>query len=358
MRKEKAWNPFSLLFNTYSYEMKDTVMEYEVTLKPSGRQFFVKSECTVLDAAIQEKISLSHGCRDGSCGECKSRLLKGRVNQPKKMDGISENELAEGYILTCVAKPKTDVEIESAYYHELDGIEPALFPCKIKNIYFPTSDIAILHLGLPPSADIKYLPGQYIDLMWKGVQRSYSIANIAYREYGLELHVRRVTNGVFSRFVFEELKPGVLLRLHGPHGTFFVRDSDAPIIFLAGGTGFAPAKAMVEKLLEKKSSRLIYIYWGISSRDYLYTILPDKWQNNHDNITFVPVLSGRDSEWKGRHGLVHQAVMEDFSDLAEFEIYACGSPDMIAAAKSDFLVHGHIEKNFFADAFTPFRQDN
>ena len=333
-------------------------MTYEVTLKPSGMQFVVENGRTVLEAATQAKITLSHSCRDGSCGECKSRLLKGQVDQPSNSDGISEKELAEGYILTCVAKPTTDIEIESTYYHELDGVEPAIFPCKVENIGFPTQNIAILHLRLPSNSDFRYLPGQYIDLMWKGVRRSYSIANAEHREHGLELHIRRVSGGVFSQLVFDELKLETLLRLYGPHGTFFIRESDAPIIFLAGGTGFAPVKAMVEHLLEKKSPRLIYVYWGVSSIDFLYTILPNEWQKNHDNITFTPVLSVSDNEWKGRQGLVHQAVMDDFPNLAQFEVYACGTSNMITVAKSDFLKCGLLEKNFFADAFTPFKQTN
>ncbi|MCF6239515.1 MAG: 2Fe-2S iron-sulfur cluster-binding protein, partial [Candidatus Marinimicrobia bacterium] len=329
---------------------------YEVTLKPSGKQFVVENETTVLDAAAQAKITLSHSCRDGSCGTCKSRLLKGQVDHPGDLDGISEDERAEGYILTCVAKPRSNVELESSYYPELDGIEPAIFPCKVENIDFPAQGIAILHLRLPPNSDFRHLPGQYIELMWKAVRRSYSIANAGYREHGIELHICRVANGVFSQFVFEELRLGTLLRLNGPHGTFFVRDGDAPIIFLAGGTGIAPVKAMVEQLLEQKSQRLINIYWGISSIDFLYTTLPNEWQKNHDNITFTPVLLNSDNEWRGRQGLVHQSVMADFPDLFPFEIYACGSPNMITAAKSDFLKRGLLERNFFADAFTPFKQ--
>jgi CDP-4-dehydro-6-deoxyglucose reductase, E3 len=336
-----------------NWEMKDTIMTYEVTLKPSGKQFVVDSECTVLDAATQGKTTLPHSCRDGSCGECKSRLLKGQVHQPKNLDGISEKELAEGYILTCVAKPATDIEIESAYYPELDGIYPALVPCKVEAVDFPAHDIAILHLRLPPNSDFKYLPGQYIDLLWKGVRRSYSIANEEHREHGLELHIRRVSSGVFSQFVFEELKPGILLRLNGPHGTFFVRDSDVPIIFLAGGTGFAPVKAMVEQLLKERSHRQIHIYWGISMIELAYTNLPNLWQNNNDNITFTSVLSSNEANWQGREGLVHQAVMDDFRDLSQFNVYACGTSNMIEVAKSDFLKCGLLEKNFFADAFTP-----
>lgn len=331
---------------------------YTATLKPSGKQFTVDTERTILDAASQAKIHLPHSCRDGSCGACKSRLLKGQVSQAGNHDAITDEELAAGYILNCVAKPTSDIEIESTYYPELDGIESCIFPCKVVDIEFPAQDIAIMHLRLPPNSDFRYISGQYIDLMWKGVRRSYSIANAQHRELGLELHIRRVSGGVFSQLVFEELKPGVLLRLDGPHGTFFVRNSDTPIIFLAGGTGFAPVKAMVEKLLEQKSHRSIHIYWGVSSIDALYSTLPDMWQKNQDNITFTPVLSDSDVKWQGRQGLVHQAVMDDFSDLTQFEIYACGSSNMIDAAKRDFLKQGLFEKNFIADAFTPFKQTN
>jgi len=333
-------------------------MEYEVILKPSGKQFVVADDCSVLDGAAQAKINLPHSCRNGSCGACKSRLLKGQIDQPVSLDGITADELTAGYILTCLAKPKTNLEIESAYYPELDGIEPVLLPCKVETIDFSDSDIAILHLRLPSNTNIRYLPGQYINLTWKGVTRSYSIANAGQQDHRLELHIRHVDGGEFSKFVFEEIKAGTLLRLEGPHGTFFVRNSDAPIIFLAGGTGFAPVKAMVEQLLEQDTKRLIYIYWGIRSIAAFYTTLPEQWQKTYNNIMFVPVLSGNEVEWQGRRGLVHQAVMEDFSELAPFEIYACGSMEMITAAKSDFLDRGLTEKNFFSDAFTPYKQIN
>ena len=287
---------------------------------------------------------------------CKSRLIEGNVNHPKNLDGITDEELANGYILTCVAVPTSDIEIESDYYPELDGIDPVISPCKVNSIEFPAHDIAILNLRLPPTSNMKYLPGQYIDLEWKGVQRSYSIANMLNKAHGLELHIRRVPNGKFSDLVFNELKQESLLRLNGPHGTFFVRNTDAPIIFLAGGTGFAPVKAMVEQLLEKKTGREVYIYWGNSTVEGFYSSLPKCWAEENSNITYIPVYSENNQKWKERKGLVHQAVLEDISNLKDFEVYTCGSPNMIKAAKSDFLAHGLLEKNFFADAFTPFKQ--
>ena len=114
--------------------------------------------------------------------------------------------------------------------------------------------------------------------MWKGMRRSYSIANIGRNDGGLELHIRRFPDGKFSQLIFKDLSPGMLLRIHGPHGTFFVRKGDSPIIFLAGGTGFAPIKAMVEQLLDENSRRQIHLYWGVSSADTLYSQLPDTWR--------------------------------------------------------------------------------
>lgn len=329
-------------------------MTYTVTLNPSGKAFNVDEDGLILDTAIQANIHLSHSCRNGSCGVCKSKLLKGKVDHPENMSGISSAELDDGYILTCLAKPMSDLEIEANYFAELDGIESGTFPCKVSSIEFPSEDIMILKLRFPPNAIMQYLPGQYIDLMWKDLRRSYSVANTTL-ESDVELHIRHVPGGQFSRFLFDELKPGTLLRMNGPHGTFFVRESEAPVIFLAGGTGFAPVKAMVEQLLNNESNRQIHIYWGARTAEGFYSSKPELWQEQHDNITFIPVLSDGNKDWFGRQGFVHKAVSEDFKDLSLFEVYACGSLDMIEAAKDDFLKQGLLDKNFFADAFTPFK---
>lgn len=330
-------------------------MVYEVTLKPSGIRFSVDGESSLLEAAAQSNIKLAHSCRDGSCGTCKSKLLTGEVDQPANLSGVSAEEVDQSFILTCVAKPMSDIEIQANYFPELDGLDPAIFPCKVKEINFPAPDIAVINLRLPPGSNFKYLPGQYIDLLWNGERRSYSIANMQDTAHGIELHVRYVMNGIFSEFIFGKLKPEALLRLEGPRGTFFIRENESPIIFLAGGTGFAPVKAMIEQLISQGSSRLIYLYWGGQRVEHIYSRLPEGWQREYPNVNFIPVLSGDDNSWEGRKGLVHQAVLEDFDELSRFDVYACGSMDMINAAKSDFLKQGLNEVNFYSDAFTPYK---
>jgi len=226
-------------------------------------------------------------------------------------------------------------------------------PCKVDSISHPAPDIAILRLRLPPDSHFNYLPGQYVELIHGTTRRSYSIANCPATYQGIELHLRNIPGGVMSRYVFGQLHQDKLLYLEGPQGTFFVRDGSGPIIFLAGGTGFAPVKAMVEQLLLDGSRRELFIYWGNSSVSGFYSDLPQRWQDEHANISYVPVLSGDEGSWSGRRGLVHKAVLEDFGDLSEYAIYACGAPAMVEAARDEFIAMGAKPDTFFFDSFTP-----
>jgi len=329
-------------------------MSIKVNIVPSGKQFEIDTGVSILDGALKQHISLPHSCKSGDCGTCKAKLIRGKV-QSENSTALSEQEINDGFILTCLSRAQSDVILESAYYPQLDGISAAIFPCKVSSIEFPADDVAIIHLRFPPNAQLKFLPGQYVNLMWKGLQRSYSIANACVTYDGLELHIRHVPNGEFSQLIFNELKLQTLVRIQGPHGSFFLREGTAPIIMLAGGTGFAPVKALVEEIIEKKIQRQVDIYWGATSASGLYSDLPTHWQSSFPNIRYVPVISGDDAAWTGRRGWVHQAVLEDFDDIGRHEVYACGSNAMIKAAKSDFIQRGLNEANFYSDAFTPFK---
>jgi len=312
-------------------------------------EFSVSDNESILQSAINSNVYLEHSCINGNCGSCKVKIIKGTVNTLKS-NGLSESEIEEGYVLACCAKATSDLELIANYYPELSTVKRMIQPCKVAELDFPANDVAILKLKLPPTANFKFLAGQFIDLMIKGDKRSYSIANIAETYNGIELHIRKVNNGLFSDYIFNELKLNQLLRIDGPIGSFFVRDGNAPIIFLAGGTGFAPIKAMVEKLITNKVNRKIYIYWGVSKVAGFYSEVADGWQSQYSNIIYTPVLSG-DEVYSGKKGLVHQAVLNDFSDLSKYEVYACGSSMMIDAARNDFVTNGLNPENFYSDAF-------
>lgn len=328
-------------------------MKYNARIQPSGTEFSVKDDETILDSAIESSIFLEHSCMSGSCGVCKSKLIKGELKKSSvhPVGGLSKAEINDGYILTCQAMPESDIELEAKFYPELSNIKKTVQPCKIEDLSFPDKDIVIVKLRLPPTAKFEFLSGQYIQLIVKGQRRSYSIANTFATYQGIELHVRRVEKGLFSEFLFSEAKQNQLLRLEGPLGSFFVREGKSPILFLAGGTGFAPVKSMVEQLIATGlSTREIYVYWGSSKESYFYSELPKQWEKDGYITKYVPVLSTND-KWHGRNGLVHEAVLDDFSDLKDYEVYACGSTAMIKAAKTSFISKGLVEANFHSDAF-------
>jgi CDP-4-dehydro-6-deoxyglucose reductase len=211
-------------------------------------------------------------------------------------------------------------------------------------------------LRLPMNENFRFLAGQYIDLLLKdGKRRSYSLAHPP-RPEGvtyLELHVRHTPGGLFTDRVFSGMKVREILRFEGPLGTFYLRESEKPAVMVASGTGFAPLRAMCESALEKGLKRPITLYWGCRAKRDLYMLdLPSSW--NAPGFKFIPVLSDPtpDCQWTGRTGFVHRAVMEDFPDMSGVQVYACGAPVMVDAARRDFSLHCSLpSEEFFADSF-------
>ena len=327
-------------------------MNHKITIFPSETKLEADTELTVLQNALQNHIMLEHSCGTGQCGACKTKLLSGEIQFDDKFNVLNAQERAEGVFLSCTAHALSDLSIEAEYFAELADIQKKTIPCKIDSIHYPVANTAILKLRLSPAADFKYLPGQYIDLTFSGISRSYSIASHSVENNLIELHVRKVEGGVFSNFIFNEFKPNQLLRMQGPIGTFFIRSNEKPVIFLAGGTGFAPVKAMVESLIASNGQREIYVYWGARTCGDIYTNLPNEWAEKYPNIKSHIIVSD-DNAWKGRCGFVHQAVLDDFSQLDEYIVYACGSSAMINIAKKTFIEKGLNEHSFIADAFLP-----
>lgn len=321
-------------------------MSHLIKIFPSNIEFTGEESSSILDSALAVGIHLEHSCRNGDCGVCESTLLAGEAEDPQGTVYVQGDK-----VLTCTCKPKSNLQLQALYYPELQGQVKKIVPCKVNSIDLVSADVMKLTLRLPPAAKMNFLPGQYINLLYKGVTRSYSIANSNGVD-GIELHIRNVPNGQMSSLIFSELQVNTLMRIEGPCGTFFIRENARPIIFIAGGTGFAPVKAMVEYLVENSSTREIYIYWGMPLAKDFYSALPQELNDKFEHVHFVPVVSCDDPTWNGRKGFVHHAVMEDFDSLELFDIYACGSPVMIDASKKDFLSKQMSVDNFYSDAFT------
>ena len=334
-------------------------MPFEITIKPSEHRFACDDGETVLAAAMRADLMIPYGCRNGACGTCKGKILEGEVDYGMHQSGaLTEQDKAKGLALFCVAKPRSPLAIEVREVRRAGDIQIRKLPCRVEKIDKVADDVAIISLKLPANERLQYLAGQYIDLLLKdGRRRSFSLATPPEDDALLQLHVRHVPGGYFSAQLFNEFKGREILRFEGPYGMFYLReDSDKPIIFVAGSTGFAPIKALIEHAFHHSVSRPMVLYWGVRAlRDLYLPELPGEWQKQHKNFTFIPVLSDPlpEDQWPGRTGFVHQAVMADFPDLSGYQVYACGGPAMIEAARSEFTEsRGLPADQFFADSFT------
>jgi CDP-4-dehydro-6-deoxyglucose reductase len=332
-------------------------MTFQTKIEPSGHQFPIEANENILEAAIRHGYTLPYSCRDGVCGVCKGKILQGEVDYGKAQGhALTEADKAAGLALFCCAKPKSDLVIECKEVSAAKDIQVKTMPCRVHSMEKLAEDVMVLKLKLPANERLQFLSGQYIDILQKDQKpRSFSLANAPHNDDLLELHIRNISGGAFTHHVFEEMKERDILRFKGPLGTFFLReDSDKPIIFVASGTGFAPIKAIIEHALYIGIKRTMHFYWGARKLSDLYMLeLAKQWEAQ--GIRFTPVLSDAipEDNWQGRTGFVHRAVLDDYSDLSAYEVYACGAPVVVEAAHTDFTTTRNLPNDaFFSDAFT------
>lgn len=333
-------------------------MGFQISVEPSGHVFEAKKGEPILDAALRQGLILPYGCRSGACGACRGEVLSGQIDHGKTQDfALSDADRAAGFALFCCASAQSDLHIKASEIREAQGIPIITLPAKVQKLTRAAPDVMLVELKLPASERLQFLAGQYIEILLKdGLRRAFSLANAPHDDSSLQLHVRLIPGGKFTEHVFNGLKERDLLRINGPHGGFFLReDSEKPMLLIAGGTGFAPIKAIVEHAIAEKSQRTITLYWGGRGTADLYLLnLAEQWPQTHPNIRFIPVLSDspESAKWLGRTGLVHKAAKQDFPDLSAHQVYVCGSPAMVAAARRDFVGQCHLPENeFFADSF-------
>ena len=331
-----------------------------ITLLPSGERFEAQPGETVLEAALRHGFNLPHSCRGGSCLSCRARVVEGDVAYP---DGappaLSEDDRAGGYALLCQARTAGDLTVETRPVETPGNVRIRRLPCRVERIDELAHDVIRLKLRLPGFEPFEFLPGQYVDILLAGGQRrSFSMANPPHDAGSLELHVRHVPGGEFTGRVFDRLEEKELLRIEGPLGQFYLReDSPRPLIMVAGGTGYAPIKSILRHLFERDGApdpRPVQLYWGIRAlRDLYDRDAPKGWQRCQPHFSFTPVLSEPQpgDRWDGRTGLVHEAVLADHEDLRGHDVYVCGPPPMIEAARVDFLRRGLPEDQLFFDSF-------
>ena len=327
-------------------------MEFRVHWLEGDTGFTVAPGETVLDAALRQQVALPHDCRFGGCGTCRVKLLDGRVAYEEQPFALTPEDEARGEALACQARPCSDLVLSVA--PPLACSPPTRLHAVVKAVAALAPDVMHLQLRLPEESNLVYEPGQYMNvLLGDDRHRSFSMAS---RPDGgvVDFHVRRIAGGRFTDQALAALRPGDVLDVEVPLGQFrYHAEDERPIAMLATGTGLAPLKAMLEALMDDADCPPVSLYWGMRDEGglYLHQQIP-AWAERLYDFQYVPVLSRPGDAWSGRRGHVQQALLQDIGDLSEHAVYLCGSPNMVADARTAVLAHGASADHIYSDSFT------
>jgi CDP-4-dehydro-6-deoxyglucose reductase, E3 len=324
---------------------------FVVKFEPSNVELPCGSDSTVLDASLSAGFFPKHSCRRGECRACETRIVSGQVQYET---GATPDGLKPHHCLTCLAIPATDIVLDAPEVSAAPGRRIIKAGARVTSVEHVSDDVSVVRVQMPAASEFSFAPGQYVDVVLRdGARRSYSMANAPSGNGQIEWHIRAMPGGRFSQHVYQSLKPRDLLRIEGPFGSFVLSDSDAPLIFLASGTGYAPIAAMMRAHGDRIAERGATFYWGGRRKGDLYAMDEvEAWSKSAPGLRFVPVLSDPDGDWDGRRGFVHEVVQKDYPDLSRFEVYACGNPLMIDAARHAFRAEcGLTEDRFLSDSF-------
>ena len=309
---------------------------------------------TVLAAAVDAGIPYPHGCRFGNCGACKSRLVAGVVDMlPHSSFALTPEERDDGLILACRAVPKGPATVAWLDADDLADHPRRTLDCEVRSIDDVTHDIRRIRLRIRSGGPFAFSAGQFASVTFEGVApRDYSMANRPV-DPNLEFHIRTVAGGAASAYVRDRLAVGAMVRVEGPSGASHLREGHkGPILAVAGGSGLAPIKSIVETALAKRMAQPISLYFGVrEERDLYLEPLFRALERKYENFSFIPVLSSPDGTTERRTGFVHEAVTADTADFDGVKIYTAGPPVMVEALTAAAVARGLRREDLHADPF-------
>jgi len=317
---------------------------FQIKLK-DFKSFSCDSNQTIIEAALKSGIFLDHSCLTGRCSSCKFKVISGESFTEFEESPLSSFEKSEGFILTCIRKPLSDLELDAEDLGEYGFSQSVTIPAKINAIQQLTPEIIQVNLRVPPNQKVNFLEGQYLNVIWNGIKRSYSIANPS-SSFEIELIIKNYQGGAMSTYWFGQAKTNDLMRLEIPKGTFFLRNHPGKenLVFLATGTGIAPIKSILESTTNQVKLgqfKRIFVLWGMKFEKEIF------WEPSSSEVEFIPVLS-RESQSKR---YVQNVISNLELDMTNTVIYACGSEDMIQDARNKSIQLGLNSNHFYSDAF-------
>ncbi|MBW8370397.1 MAG: 2Fe-2S iron-sulfur cluster binding domain-containing protein [Thiobacillus sp.] len=321
------------------------LMSAHVTIQPSGHEFFVEGNDTLLEAALRNGVSLSYGCSNGNCGECKARVVSGEVKKVHAHDYVlKQAEKDAGVILLCAYAPVNDVVIEANVAGARD-IPVQQLAAKVKSVEVFNPQMAALHILAPRSQRLRYLGGQSIRVGARGTSGRYAIASCPCEDRHIEVHIPRRSGDAFAELLFDGLKANDSVEVEGPYGEFVLdEDSPRPVIFLAFGAGFAPIKSLIQHAMSLEIAESMDLHWLADDAGHYQDNLCRAWTDALDNFNYVP------HEPTGDLDAMLKSIVLDYPDLLRFDVYAAGNAAQLQQAREHFVRGGLHEARWFAEA--------
>jgi CDP-4-dehydro-6-deoxyglucose reductase len=321
------------------------IMAAHVTIQPSGHEFFVEGNDTLLEAALHNGVSLNYGCSNGNCGDCKARLVSGEVKKVHAHDYVlKQADKDAGVILLCSYAPVNDVVIEANVAGARD-IPVQRLTTKVKSVEVFNPQMAALHILAPRSQRLRFLGGQSIQLGTNGTSGRYAIASCPCEDRHIEVQIPRRAGDAFAESVFNALKANDSVTVEGPYGEFVLdEDSPRPVIFLAFGAGFAPIKSLIQHAMSLELAESMDLHWLANGAGHYQDNLCRAWTDALDNFNYVPHAPAEDLD------AVLNSIVVDYPDLHRFDVYAAGTSKQLASARAHFVREGLHEARWFAGA--------
>jgi CDP-4-dehydro-6-deoxyglucose reductase/ferredoxin-NAD(P)+ reductase (naphthalene dioxygenase ferredoxin-specific) len=329
-------------------------MSFAVRIADHEGELAVEMGETILKAALKAGLPYPHGCRSGNCGACKSELVEGEVDlAPYSEYALSRAERDQGLVLACRAVPWSDCRLRW-----LDAGESVAHPirhlgCRVAGLEDATHDIRIVRLAIESGGPFDFSPGQYAQTGFAGLPaRDYSMASRPGEDL-VEFHIRAAAGGAVSQYVAKRLAKGDTVKLVGPFGAAHLRQGHrGPIVALAGGSGLAPIKAIVEQALAKGMEQDLTLYFGVRAERDLYLEKHfERLAELHGNFRFIPVLSETNEPSRRRTGFLADALSSDFTTLDGAKAYLAGPPIMVETCTAALAKLGLRRQDVHADAF-------
>ena len=336
---------------------------HKVTFQGSGLQFLVEEGETILAAGLRQGFQLSHLCRQGVCGTCAARLVSGNYSQEEGLSALSKVD--ERNLLMCSSYPRSDIVLAVDDVYAPGEVRPQEILFSIQSVSNLCADVLRVqlvpepgelpepetHLADPPPRLPSFLPGQYLKLLIEGEERAYSIASAPENDAYIELHIKVVADHPDNVAIINFLKQSKQVKGLIPFGRAFLQmNSQRPAVFIAGGTGLAPHKAMIESALMSGWQQEMSLYWGVATEKQFYGLdLLSRWNRHVPHFQFHPVVFKPADSWDGKTGPVHEAAFNDIEILADHDVYLSGSMDMVKAVYPLLMSAGLPRTQLFSD---------